>query len=57
MTTAAREATGDLVSRVLSPVVAVLSHARHARMFHPDGLTFLARVEPTAETGPLSHHP
>ena len=40
-----REDAGERIGRVLAPLVASISRARRARMFHPDGRTFIARVE------------
>jgi hypothetical protein len=43
-----REKLGELIGACWAPVVAAISRARQARMFHPTGLTFLGRVEPIA---------
>ena len=40
-----REDVGERIGRLLAPCVASISRARKARMFHPDGRTFVARVE------------
>jgi hypothetical protein len=41
-----RELIGDAIGRSWAPVVAAMSHARHARMFHPEGLTFAGHIVP-----------
>ncbi|MBC7975659.1 MAG: hypothetical protein H7138_11835, partial [Myxococcales bacterium] len=41
-----RERLGDAVGRLWAPAIAAISHARGARMFHPEGLTFAGRIEP-----------
>jgi hypothetical protein len=41
-----REKYGMLVGSCLAPITAALSTARHARMFHPDGVVYQANVEP-----------
>jgi hypothetical protein len=41
-----RELVGNALGRAWAPLVARISRARHARMFHPDGLTFVASVVP-----------
>lgn len=40
-----RESAGLWVGRALAPLIASISHARHARMFHPVGRTFQAKIE------------
>ncbi len=49
-----REAAGDLLGRLIAPVVGAISRARRARTFHPRGQTFHARLENLAADGPLS---
>ncbi len=44
--TSARERVGSVIGQVWSPAVAAVSRARHARMFHPDGIVCAGRVEP-----------
>ncbi|HET9624599.1 MAG TPA: hypothetical protein VFP84_24695 [Kofleriaceae bacterium] len=41
-----REQLGEWIGRLWAPAIAQISRARHARMFHPDGLTFAGRVSP-----------
>lgn len=41
-----RERIGEWIGRLWAPAVARISHARRARMFHPDGLTFAGHVQP-----------
>lgn len=41
-----RERIGEVIGKVWSPAVATISALRHARMFHPSGLTFRGRVTP-----------
>lgn len=43
--TSLRESAGLWTGKLLAPVVARISHARQARMFHPVGKTFQARIE------------
>jgi hypothetical protein len=45
------EALGRMVGGVLSPLAAMGSLARNARLFHPDGVVYWARVRPTATEG------
>ena len=49
-----REHAGERIGRFLAPLVASVSHARRARMFHPDGRTFVARVEPIESESSLA---
>jgi hypothetical protein len=48
-----RERIGDVVGRLWAPAIAAISHARNARMFHPEGLTFAGHIEPLAPGGAL----
>ncbi|MEO7734996.1 MAG: hypothetical protein ABIY55_28840, partial [Kofleriaceae bacterium] len=48
-----REQIGSWVGRVWAPGVALISRARHARMFHPEGLTFAGHVRPQRPGGAL----
>jgi hypothetical protein len=48
-----REECGLLVGAMLAPITGVVSKAREARMFHPDGLVYAAKVEPRAKTPDL----
>jgi hypothetical protein len=50
-----RERAGEKLGDLLAPLIAGVSRARHARMFHPDGRTFTAHVDPldSAEFGAL----
>jgi len=48
MTARVREAVGAAIGHVLSPAIASISRARRARMFHPEGQTLVARVDPVA---------
>lgn len=41
-----RERAGERFGRLLAPFVSMVSVARHARTFHPDGLVFAGRVTP-----------
>jgi hypothetical protein len=52
-----RERVGDAIGRSWAPVIAAISRARHARMFHPEGLTFAGHIRPLDPGGafdPLS---
>ncbi|MDB4956773.1 MAG: hypothetical protein JWO36_4342 [Myxococcales bacterium] len=40
-----REQLGEVLGEVAAPIVAAITRARRARMFHPEGLTFAARAE------------
>jgi len=40
-----RETAGHWLGKLLAPVTASISHARRARMFHPEGRTFQAKLE------------
>lgn len=42
-----REAIGEWIGRTWAPAIAAIAKARHARMFHPVGLTFAGEVVPT----------
>jgi len=42
---ALRETAGLWLGRLLAPLTASISHARRARMFHPVGRTFQAKIE------------
>lgn len=53
MTKGARENAGELIGRLLAPGIASISRARRARMFHPDGRTFVGRVDPIKAEGSL----
>lgn len=44
-----REHAGAWIGRLWAPAVAWISRARHARMFHPDGLTFAGNVRPAGD--------
>lgn len=48
-----RERVGDAIGRSWAPVIAAISRARHARMFHPEGLTFAGHVRPLDPGGAL----
>jgi hypothetical protein len=48
-----RERIGNAIGDVWAPAIAAISHARHARTFHPTGHTFAGRIEPTGD-GPLA---
>jgi hypothetical protein len=48
-----REECGLLVGAMLAPITAAMSKAREARMFHPDGLVYVANVQPSARTADL----
>ncbi|HEX2672824.1 MAG TPA: hypothetical protein VHM25_18195 [Polyangiaceae bacterium] len=48
---ALRETAGLWLGRLLAPVTASISHARHARMFHPVGRTFQAKIEVEPDLG------
>lgn len=50
----AREKVGIALGKSVAPLVGFLSATRHARMFHPDGLVFAARVEPVASAPDLA---
>lgn len=49
------EKCGLLVGAGLAPLTASVSHARHARMFHPDGVLLRAITEPCAAATELQH--
>ena len=49
-----REECGLFVGALLAPITATLSKAREARMFHPDGLVYEAKVESAARTPDLA---
>jgi hypothetical protein len=42
--TRAQETVGAALGALLAPITAAISRVRHARMFHPDGLTYRGRV-------------
>lgn len=48
-----REECGLLVGAMLAPITGVVSKSREARMFHPDGLVYAAKVEPWAKAPDL----
>jgi hypothetical protein len=48
-----REAIGDWIGRLWAPGVAMISRARRARMFHPEGMTFVGHVRPNRAGAPL----
>ena len=48
-----REQIGGWIGRLWAPGVAMLSRARQARMFHPEGLTFAGHVRPEPPGGAL----
>lgn len=50
-----REVGGRALGHLLAPGIALVSRSRRARMFHPDGITMLARVDPIASASDLSH--
>lgn len=41
-----REQLGDAVGRLSAPALAAIARVRHARVFHPDGLTFTGHAVP-----------
>src|SRR5690349_14170205 len=49
-----RESAGELIGRLLAPLVGAISHARRARMVHPDGRTFLAGVQAVESASTLA---
>lgn len=49
----ARERIGSLIGKMWAPAIAAIAKARHARMFHPVGLTFAATCVPLG-TGALA---
>lgn len=49
----AREGIGSLIGKLWAPAIAAIAKARHARMFHPVGLTFAASCVPVG-TGALA---
>lgn len=49
----ARERIGSLIGKLWAPAIAAIAKARHARMFHPVGLTFAASCVPMG-TGELA---
>src|ERR1700712_2925627 len=48
-----RELIGNMIGTLWAPAVAAISRHRHARMFHPDGLTFAGHVRPLVPGGEL----
>jgi hypothetical protein len=44
---------GTFLGKFLAPLTALGSKARHARLFHPEGMVFRAEVVPLAEAGSL----
>lgn len=54
MSKGARENAGEVIGDLLAPLVASASRARQARMFHPDGQTFIGSVEAIPGDGPLA---
>ena len=44
------ETIGTLAGWLLAPITGAVSAVRRARMFHPDGVIYRARVEPLADT-------
>lgn len=44
------ELIGGALGFVLAPVTGTISALRHARMFHPEGVVYAARVEPAADS-------
>jgi hypothetical protein len=48
--TALRERAGDLVGLATAPLAAAVASARHARVFHADGVLLSARVDPAARS-------
>ena len=50
--TGPRETIGSLIGKIWAPAIATIARARHARMFHPVGLTFAGEAEPVG-TGQL----
>ena len=48
-----REWIGDAIGQLWAPAISAISRVRHARMFHPEGLTFAGHVEPLAAGGDL----
>lgn len=49
----ATERMGSLVGRALAPLAGGVSLLRRARVFHPEGVVYHARVEPLHTEGPL----
>jgi hypothetical protein len=47
------ESVGMKLGGVLSPVTAMISRLRHARIFHPDGIVLRAQVDALGQGGPL----
>jgi hypothetical protein len=41
-----RERVGDTLGALWAPTIARIAHARHARMFHPEGIVVGGRIEP-----------
>ena len=48
---AARERAGDVLGALAAPAVALVAQVRRARMFHPEGVTFVGRS--VAVDGPM----
>jgi hypothetical protein len=46
-----RERIGERIGVALAPLIHRIAQARHARMFHPEGDVFVARVEALGATG------
>lgn len=49
----ALERCGLVIGGLLAPITASVSRVRRARMFHPDGVVFSARIEPTSQAPEL----
>lgn len=47
------EAWGRLMGGIAAPFAALGSLTRNARLFHPDGVLYSARVDPLAKEGPI----
>jgi hypothetical protein len=47
---AVRERVGDLVGLATAPLAAAVASARHARVFHADGILLSARVDPVVRS-------
>lgn len=45
-----RERLGAAIGTLWAPAVAAISRARNARMFHPEGHTFVGRIEPVGRS-------
>src|SRR5512134_2236458 len=51
--TTATEQLGRVTGAILAPIVGLIARMRRARMFHPEGVVYLGRMEQTASVADL----